>query len=317
MATNLKLADSGSLIRQVVLSDFGGPEKLRIVRSERPTVGQNGVLVRVRAAGINPLELRIFSRGPQAKIYGVQPPCGNGVDFAGVVEATGNAVTGVRRGDRVFGGVRMFAQADEIVIRPEEALPIPDGLPFETAACLYTSGRAALGSVASQEIGSKDIVLVSGASGPVGSLAVQLVAERGAKVFAVARAADVEFVRSLGAVPIVGGEDVAENIRRALPGQLTAVLDYQGKEVIDVALALGVPPHRINTIAAKTHRVAEGIRTTHVGSADNNALLDLARAIASGRIIFRVARVRPVEEIVSAYEELSAGGVFGKIVLSF
>jgi len=305
------------MIRQVVISDFGGPDKLRIVTTQPPVVAPNGVLVRVRAAGINPLELRIFSRGPQAELYGVQPPCGNGVDFAGVVEATGNAVTSLRRGDKVFGGVRMFAQADEIVIRPEEALPIPDGLQFETAACLFTSGRAALGSVASQEIGPKDIVLVSGASGPVGSLAVQLVTERGAQVFAVTRAADVDFIRSLGAVPIVGGADLVADIRRALPGQLTTVLDYQGREVIDAAFALGVPPHRINTIAAKTYRVAEGIRTTHVGTTDNDALLDLARAIAAGRIVFRVARVRPLEEIVSAYQELSAGGVRGKIVLSF
>jgi NADPH:quinone reductase-like Zn-dependent oxidoreductase len=305
------------MIRQVVISDFGGPDKLRIVRAERPVVGPNDVLVRVRAAGINPLELRIFSRGPQAEIYGVQPPSGNGVDFAGVVEGMGNAVAGLDRGDRVFGGVRMFAQADEIVISPKDALPIPDGLPFETAACLFTSARAALGSVASQEIGPNDIVLVSGASGPVGTLAVQLAIGRGAQVFAITRAVDVDFLRSLGAVPIVGGADLAGDIRRALPRELTAVLDYQGKEVIDAALALGVPPHRINTIAAKTHRVAEGIRTTHVGSADNTALLDLARAIASGQMVFRVARVRPVEEIVSAYEELSAGGVHGKIVLSF
>jgi NADPH:quinone reductase-like Zn-dependent oxidoreductase len=317
VGTSTTTAGKSAMIRQVVITDFGGPDKLRIVDTQPPTVGPNDVLVRVRAAGINPLELRIFARGPQAAIYGVQPPCGNGVDFAGVVKATGNAVTGLRRGDKVFGGVRMFAQADEIVVRPEEALPIPDGLPFETAACLFTSGRAALGSVASQEIGPNDLVLVSGASGPVGSLAVQLVRERGAQVFAVTRAVDVDFIRSVGAVPIVGGNDLTADIRRALPSPLTAVLDYQGKEVIDAALDLGVPPHRINTIAAKTHRPNEGIGTTHVGSVDNNALLDLARAIASGRISFRVARVRPLDEIVSAYEELAAGGVRGKIVLSF
>jgi NADPH:quinone reductase-like Zn-dependent oxidoreductase len=269
----------------------------------------------VHAAGLNPVDWKIMKGGPAAAQYHGVPPCGNGNDFAGVVDQVGDGVTSLQVDDAVLGGKRMFAQADYVVIDADKVIRKPDGLDFDRAGALDIAGRTAWASVASLKLTKRDTVLVSAAAGGVGVLAAQLALRTGAKVIGTASRENADFLRSLGVIPVTYGEGLADRVREVAP-RLTAALDNHGPATIDVALKLGVPGPRINTIAARGHRTDAGI--AGVGGAEAT-LEDLARVadlIAAGEVVLPIDTVYPLEKVTEAYEHLIRGHLRGKIVLA-
>ena len=300
--------------RFIQFTEFGGPEVLNVITVDKPQAGPGEVVVRVKAAGLNPVDFKIF-RGPAAAIYGATLPSGAGNDFAGIVEQVGDGVTSWAVGDEVIGGARNHALADFIVLPADGILiPKPADLSFEVGAAITVVGRTAWASVASLHLTDADTVLVSAAAGGVGVLAAQLAARTGATVVGTASASNHEFLRSLGVVPVAYGDGLVERLREAAPQGYTAVLDNHGPATIEAGLELGVPIGRINTIA--THGPADR-GATHIGGAQasNEDLSHVAELLATGELQLPISDIFPLERAAEAYAKLEGGHVRGKIVL--
>jgi NADPH:quinone reductase-like Zn-dependent oxidoreductase len=313
----MPLAPTDAASRRVVFHRFGGPEVLEIERRAVPTPGPGQVLVRVAAAGVNPVDWKLFSGDPMNDPYERSLPSGNGYDFSGTIDAFGDDVIGWRVGERVFGGLRYQAQADHLVIDSDQLVRVPDGLPLLVAGALNVVGRTAVASVESQRIGEGDVVLIGGAAGGVGILTAQLCLRRGARVLGTASARNHALLRRLGIHPLTHGGGLADEVRTAAPGGLTAVLDTVGHGTVDLALALGVPPDRINSIAdydaRRRHPGVRGVGGAKAGARELTLIADL---LAEGSIELPIDSVHPLEGVREAYRRSIAGHATGKIVIT-
>ena len=307
-------ADTAS--RRVVFRRFGGPEVLEIEHRAIPRPADDEVLVRVAAAGVNPVDWKLFSGLPMRDPYERSLPSGNGYDFSGTIEALGAGVHGWRIGDAVFGGLRYHAQADHLVIDPRHLVRVPDGLPLLEAGALNVTGRTAVASVESQSIIADDVVLVGGAAGGVGILTAQLCVLRGARVLGTASPRNHALLRRLGIEPFAYGHGLADDLRAAAPGGITVTLDTVGHGTVDLALALGVPPDRINTVADYDARERHPIRGIGGAVAGAHELAMIARLIAVGLIEMPIDSTFPLERAQDAYARAISGQASGKIVLT-
>ena len=302
------------MARRVMYSHNGGPEVLEIVEVDLPEPGPGQVRVRVQAAGLNPVDWKIFKG--LATAYANELPSGNGNDFAGTVDALGEGVTGFAVGDAVFGGSRHFAQADYLLADPEKLLRRPQGLSVEQAASLDIAGRTAVASVRAVGIGTDDVVFVSAAAGGVGVLAAQLALSLGATVVGTASESNHEYLRSIGVIPVAYGDGMVDRLRDAAPGPYTAALDNNGRASIDAARELGIPAERINTIADRSVVAEFGISAVGGAAASVSDLAALADRIAAGEIDLPIDSTYPLEHVREAYEHLMNGHLRGKVVLS-
>jgi NADPH:quinone reductase-like Zn-dependent oxidoreductase len=272
--------------------------------------------VRVRAAGINPGEAAIRA-GLMHERWPATFPSGQGSDLAGVIEQAGAGVNGFAVGDEVIGFTHDRAsQAELVVVDAKNLTPRPRAVPWEAAGALFVAGTTAYAAVRAVALSEGDVVAIAGAAGGVGTLAVQLARAAGATVIGLASEHHHEWLREHGALPMTYGDGVAERIRDAAVGRLDAFIDTFGSGYVDLAIELGVPPQRIDTIvdwdAAARHR-AKTDGNLAGGSAAT--LAALARLIADGRLEVPIARVYPLVEVRAAYRELERRHTLGKIVL--
>ncbi|GAA2941083.1 NADP-dependent oxidoreductase [Microbacterium luteolum] len=302
--------------RRVVFRRFGGPEVLEIERRAVPRSAPGEVLVRVAAAGVNPVDWKLFSGEPMHDPYERSLPSGNGYDFSGTIEALGDDVSGWRVGERVFGGLRYEAQADHLVIDPDLLVRVPEGLSLLVAGALNVVGRTAVASVESQRIGEGDVVLVSGATGGVGILTAQLCVLRGARALGTASTRNHPLLQRLGIHPLAYGDDLTEAMRAAAPDGLTVVLDTVGHGTVDLTLSLGVPADRINTIADCEARSRHPVRGVGGAEAGGPELAMIAQLLADGRIELPIDSVHPLEDVRAAYARSIEGHATGKIVIT-
>ncbi|GAA5146091.1 NADP-dependent oxidoreductase [Microbacterium pseudoresistens] len=302
--------------RSIVVARFGGPDALELTDGEEPHAGPSQVRVRVTAAGLNPVDLRIAEGGATAQRFGVAPPFINGNDFAGVIDEVGSAVTEWSVGDRVYGGARCRAQVDHLIIDDVSTLnPTPESLDDVRAAVLDIAGRTALAGIRALRLGDADTVLVTAAAGGCGVIACQLARQTGAAVVGTASAHNHEFLRSLGVAAVEYGPGVEDRIRSVAPGGITAVFDGQGRASIVLALALGVPPSRINSIADR--QAAEQVGALSVGRATTptSEVRHVAQAVAAGALRVHIDGTYPLDEVRDAYHRLDSGHVRGKLAL--
>jgi NADPH:quinone reductase-like Zn-dependent oxidoreductase len=303
--------------RAVRLEVFGGPEVLGVREVPVPQPGPGQLRVRVAAAGLNPMDWFMTSDANTAARFGLSVPAGFGTDYAGVVDRVGGGVTGFAAGDRVFGGALSRAVADFVVIdangdvAANEAHRTPEGVDDRTAATLTIAGRTAFAALAVVEPGPDDTVLVGGAAGGVGVFAVQLARIAGARVIGTGSAASADFLRELGAEPVVYGEGLVERVRALAPRGVTAALDLHGAETAQAARALGVTDARITTIATQL----DGITPANGANAAPGALEKLAHLVATGRLRVPIAARFPIEQIRAAVELQAGRHVKGKVVI--
>lgn len=307
--------------RAVVRLAFGGPEVLHVRQVAEPHAGAGEVRVRVRVAGLNPLDLNIASTPALAAAFGLSLPTGFGCDFAGVVDEIGLGVGGFEVGDRVYGGVVGNAVADFVVmtvppVPPGLLLHTPGAVPDEVAAALPIPGLTASAAVAAVGVHRGDTVLIGGAAGGVGVLAVQLARLRGATVIGTASLGTFEFLRQLGAEPAVYGPGLAERIRSLAPGGLSAAVDLYGTEAAETALALGVAPNRICTVAAGPNPPG-GVLATGAAHAAPDELQRITAAIGAGTLTVPIAASFPIEQVRDAARMLTERHTHGKIVITF
>ncbi|WP_141205592.1 NADP-dependent oxidoreductase [Streptomyces griseorubiginosus] len=303
-------------MKAVRFHEYGGVDVLRVEEVERPSPGAGQVLVEVRAAGIQPGEVMI-REGARHDRWPATFPSGQGSDLAGVVVETGPHVRGFAVGDEVLGFThRRASHAEYVVVDDVNLVARPAGLSWEVAGSLYVAGTTAYASVFAVDPVPGDTVVVSGAAGGVGSLAVQLARRRGATVIGLASPRNHDWLKERGVVPVVYGEGVAERVREAAGGPVDAFIDTYGEGYVRLAVELGVQPSRINTIRDWRTAAEVGARTYGEGSAACAVVVgELARLAARGELTVPVARVHPLAEVQEAYRDLEQGHTHGKIVL--
>ena len=301
--------------KAVRFDEYGGVDVLKVVDVPQPVPGPGQVLVQVKAAGINPGEAKIRD-GLLAARFPATFPSGEGSDLAGVVAATGPDVSGFSAGDEVIGFTDNRASHAEYVLTEAANLtPKPAAVPWEVAGALFVVGATAWAAVRAVALTEGDTVVVAGAAGGVGSVAVQLARRAGATVIGLASPANHEWLRRHGVVPVTYGDGVADRIRQAA-GKVDAFIDTVGGDYVQIALDLGVEPSRIDTIANFEAVGKYGVKGdgSAVGSSAE-VLAELAGLIASGDLEIPIAAAYPLDQVRDAYRRLAQGHLLGKIVL--
>jgi len=306
--------------RAVMYQTFGGPEVLELRDVPEPHAGPGEVRVRVTAAGLNPMDGGIASNPQGAAMFGVTVPAGFGYDFAGVVDEAGAGTEGFAVGDRVFGGAMAKAAADFLVMTlPPSALDelfhTPDGISDEVAATIPVAGLTAAAALEAIGLRPGDTLLVGGAGGGVGVFVVQLARLAGARVIGTGSEGTFDFLRKLGAEPVTYGPGLADRVRELAPEGVTAATDLFGTETAEIALALGLSPERISTIAAGPNPPG-GVRATGGSQARPGDLKRITDAILTGELTVPIAATFPLEQIRDAVTLQAGRHVHGKIVVT-
>jgi NADPH:quinone reductase-like Zn-dependent oxidoreductase len=302
--------------KAVRFDEYGDVDVLQVVDVERPVPGPGQALIRVRAAAINPGETAI-RLGLMHDRWPATFPSGQGSDLAGVVDEVGPGVTGIAVGDEVIGFTHARASHAEVVaVDAANLVPKPAGVPWEVAGSLFVAGTtawAAVHAVAPQE---GETVVVSGAAGGVGSIAVQLAAGAGATVVGLASEPHHGWLRDHGVVPVTYGEGVADRIRRAAGGRVDAVVDTFGTGYVDLAIDLGVPPDRIDTIRDWEAAERHGTKTDgNLAGGRPEVLAELARLVDEGRLDVPIAGTYPLADVRDAVRQVDGRHTLGKVVL--
>jgi NADPH:quinone reductase-like Zn-dependent oxidoreductase len=305
------------MVKAVRYDEFGGIDVLRVDEVERPVPAAGQVLVRVKAAGINPSEAAIRT-GAVAQLFPSTFPSGQGSDLAGVVEEVGAGVSGFSPGDEVIGFTNNRAsQAELVLVENGDLTPKPEKVSWEVAGSLFVAGATAWGVVHAVRPQEGETVVISGAAGGVGSLAVQLARRTGAAVVGLASKSNHDWLKSHGVIPVAYGEGVADRISAAAPSGVDAFIDTHGDGYVDLALALGVAADRIDTIVDYAAAAKHGVKTEGGAEAGPGAkvLAELAGLIADGHLEVPIANVYPLAQVREAYTELERRHTRGKIVL--
>ncbi|MEU3355792.1 NADP-dependent oxidoreductase [Streptomyces sp. NPDC037389] len=297
---------------------YGGPEVLEYGDLPLPKVGPDSVLIKVRAAAVNPVDWKAregYLDGMLQPVFPVVP----GWDVSGVVVGLGADTPEYQEGDEVIGYVRedllsrgTFA---EYVAAPVRTLaPKPAGLTFEEAAAIPLAGLTALQSLRAVRAGEGDTVLIHGASGGVGSMAVQLARRIGARVIGTAGERNHDYLRALGAEPVTYGDGLVERVRALAPQGVDVVLDLVGGGAVTTSPA--VTAHGARLVSIADPAVTElGGRVLWVRP-DTADLAELGRLAAEGALKVEVAEVFPLEKTADAHRRSAEGHTRGKIVVT-
>jgi NADPH:quinone reductase-like Zn-dependent oxidoreductase len=320
-------------MKAVVVSEYGGPEVLRLVDVPDPHAGPGEIRVRVHAATVNPSDA-VVRRGDAASLFEgrLVPPFRPGNEAAGLVDEIGpGAETDLRIGDRVMANVVPFmpsggAYAQYLVLDPRQVAAAPAGSSHAEAATIPANGMTVQQAMDLLSPVAGEWMAVTGAAGAVGGYAIQLAKAAGLHVVADAAPADEELVRSLGADRVVArGAGVAERIRDAVPGGVSSLVDgaLLGPEVLPAVRAGGqIVMGRRSDMPGVTPLGEHGDITVHEVFVPDYVYerekLDALRVHAEkGEITMRVAAEYPAARAAEAHRRLEAGGVRGRLVLIF
>ncbi|HVB87521.1 MAG TPA: NADP-dependent oxidoreductase [Candidatus Dormibacteraeota bacterium] len=300
-------------MKAVRFDKYGGIDVLHVAEVPTPEPAAGEVLVEVKAAAINPGEAKI-REGLFHSTWPATFPSGEGSDLAGIVTKLGAGVTKFKAGDEVLGFTdRRASHAEYVVVEAQNLAPKPPQTPWEAAGSLGVAGTTAYACVRAVSLKPRDKVAVSGAAGGVGSIAVQLARGTGAEVIGIASSVNHEWLTKHGVQPLAYGPALADQLRKLA---INAFIDTHGSGYVKMAVELGVPRERINTIidfaAAKVYEAK-----TEGGQAAKNAsvLAELAGLIASGEMEVPIAATFPLSEVRAAFKLVEQGHTHGKIVL--
>jgi NADPH:quinone reductase-like Zn-dependent oxidoreductase len=297
-------------MKAVRFSRFGGPEVLEIADLPDPHPGPGEVRIAVRAAGVNPSDWK-----KREGLMDGELPQTMGHEAAGVVDELGQGVADVAVGDRVFGLSAAGAAQAELAVLSYYA-PIPPSLDFAGAAALPAAVETATRALDQLGVGSGSTVLVNGASGSVGSAAVQLAVARGARVIGTASPANHEYLRSLRAEPVAYGEGLPLRVRALAPDGVDVALDVAGSGVLPELIDLAGGPGHVITLADFAGAREHGVRFSS-GDAGRAvyALGEIGELVESGRFTLPVVQAFPLAEVAEAHRVSERGHVRGKLVL--
>lgn len=321
-------------MKAIAIDAYGGPERLQLMDLPIPEVGPDDVLIRIRAAGVNPADIN-FREGQMATLMPLTFPAIMGSDFAGTVAKVGRNVTTLRANAPVYGityGGGTYVEYLRLAATDEFA-PMPAALDFVHAAALPMTGMTALGALDAAALAPGRTLLMVGGAGGIGTYAIQMAAQQGTHVIATARVADQEYVRSLGATEVVDHtrDDVAAAVLAAHPDGVDAVLDVAsttpdaiariaqvlrpGGRLLSTRFVIaGAPLGPEGRLAAQL--AERGITAVNLVRANGAAVLGrLSRLVEAGTLTVPVEETLPLEAAARAQELQEHGHVRGKVVL--
>jgi len=297
-------------VKAARFSRFGGPEVLEIVDLPDPHAGPGQVRIAVRAAGVNASDWK-----KRQGLMDPELPQTLGYEAAGVVDELGDGVADVRIGDRVFGLSGEGAAQAELAVLSCYA-PIPPSLDFAAAAALPAAVETAWRALDQLGVGSGSTLLVNGASGSVGSAAVQLAVARGARVIGTASPANHDHLRILGAEPVAYGDGLGDRVRALAPDGVDLALDVAGSGVLPELIELAGGAGHVLTVADFNGAQQHGVRFSRGDDGRAlHALSEIGPLIESGRFTVPVGQAFPLAGIAEAHRAGEQGRVRGKLVL--
>lgn len=305
------------MMKAVIIREYGGLEVLKLEDVPRPEPKENEVLVRVIAAGVNPIDA-IIREGTSAKEFGTHLPLVPGYDIAGVVEKTGARITRLKAGDAVYGYVRAGGGYGEYAVAKEgEVAPKPKPLSFVAAASVPLAALTAWQAlIDAAKLSAGQTVLIHGGSGGVGTMAIQIAKAQGARVIATASSRNQDLLKEIGADVTIDYaktrfEDVAKNV--------DVVLDSVGEDTLARSYGVVRKGGFIATLVARPDQAEldkRGIRGASIAVKPNaEELAEIAKLIEAGKIKPVVTRMLPLADAVKAQQQIASGHTRGKIVL--
>ncbi len=306
-------------MKALVYRDFGGSDRFEITDLPAPHIGPDTLVVRVVAAGLNPVDYKV-REGYLRGLIDTALPAVPGWDVAGVVEQTGLDTPEFAVGDAVLA----YARADVVQHGSlAELMPVPvrtatlkpEGISFEQAAALPLTGLTALQSIERSGLGEGSTVLIHGAAGGVGSFGVQLAKLRGARVIGTASPRNHDYLRDLGAEPVAYGDGLVDAAKQLAPEGFDVIIDFAGGSSLDSTSALLKDGGRVVSIADPRARTEFGGDYVWVRP-DAAQLGELAALVADGTLRVEIAATFPLDEGAAAYAQLEEGHTRGKIVVT-
>ncbi|MER7607106.1 NADP-dependent oxidoreductase [Nocardioides sp. NPDC127503] len=299
-------------MKAIIFDEFGGPDVLHEADVEVPQPGPGQVRVRVKAAGLNALDGKKRS-GMLEAVFPTTFPAIPGGELAGVVDALGEGVSDVQVGDEVLGwadtgSYAEYALATAVALKPAD-LSWPD------AAALPVASETAERVLDELGVTAGETVLMHGASGAVGTVAVQLATARGARVIATAGPSNQDYLTSLGATPTTYGEGLVERVRALAPNGVDAVFDLAGKGALPDSITLRGGTERIVTIADFSAGQLGVSFSPGGGDHPTERLAAVAQDAAAGELTVTVTSY-PLAKAADAQQASDAGHVRGKLVLA-
>lgn len=304
--------------RAVQFDSYGGINVLQVRDVPRPVPAPGEVLVEVKAAGINPSEAVIRS-GALHHMFPATFPSGQGSDLAGVVTELGPGVGDVKVGDEVIGfSMRRSSHAEYVTVPANQLTPRPATVPWEVAGSLFVAGVTAYAAVRSVKLAPGDTVVVAGAAGGVGSIAVQLARRFGATVLGIAGPSNDAWLSGHGVVPVNYGDNLPRRLCAATrSGHIDALLDFYGGGYVVMAIEdLKLPPDKINTIADFEAVKRFGVQSKGGADAATAAVVaELADLVARDELEVPIAGVFALEDVREAFRQVELRHTRGKLVL--
>ncbi|MDJ1372788.1 NADP-dependent oxidoreductase [Gulosibacter molinativorax] len=304
-----------------VATKFDGLDSLEFQSFELPEPAADEITIRVAAAGVNPIDLKILGRLSDPSLL----PRPVGYELSGVVEAIGSdarpATPGLKVGDEVVAFRTPGGYATRINVPAKDVFAKPPTLSFDEAAGLLLVATTAAEMLDKVGVKEGDTVLLHGASGAIGAIVLQLAARLGATVIGTTSARNAENVSRFGGIPVEYGEGLADRVRAAAPDGVTVALDAAGTdEAIQTSLELVSDRNRILTIVVQAEAEKHGFH--HVGGSnpDSAAFRDAHRAelielAGSGELQVPISHTIPLEEAKFALDLVAHGSASGKVVL--
>ncbi|AFN62966.1 NADP-dependent oxidoreductase [Mycobacteroides abscessus] len=307
------------MTQAIVATSYGGADVLEFRDITTPGPGPGQVLINVKAAGVNPIDWKLYSGA-----FGTDPdklPMRLGLEISGTIAAVGAGVDGLVPGDDVIAAGQIGGYATRVIAAADQVFKKPASLSFNEAAGFLLTGQTAVHLLEATNVTEGDTVLIHGAAGGVGLLATQLAKARGATVIATASAARHDQLRGYGALPVEYGPGLQERVSAI--GPVDAALDLVGTdEAADVSLALVADKGRIATIAGFGRAASDGFKALGGGpGADPGTEIRLAarpeliRLAGNGELKVTVDRTYPLSEARQAHEYGQTGHARGKIIL--
>jgi NADPH:quinone reductase-like Zn-dependent oxidoreductase len=298
-------------MRALQFTAYGGPEVLEWGDAPAPHAGPGQIRIAVRAASVNPIDWKTFA----GAMSGGQPMVGTGYlgyDAAGVVDEVGEGVMGISVGDDVLGRGQN-TQAEYAVLDSWAAKP--SSIDWAVAAAAGLAGETSERGLRLLGVKAGDTIFIDGGAGGVGAAALQMAVARGARVIASSSDANQDYLRELGATPVLYGEGVVAGVRAAAGGGVDAVFDVAGKTAVEELISLAPEPAQVVTIANFAAGDA-GVRVSG-GGADSHpmeALAQVAQLLAQNKPVIKV-QTFPFDRAADAYRISQGGHVRGKLVL--
>ncbi|GII34772.1 NADP-dependent oxidoreductase [Planotetraspora mira] len=302
-------------MQAIVFEEFGGPEVLQLKEVEEPHAGPGEVRIAVQAIGVNPVDFKV-RRGWFEDFTPTPLPSVPGVEAAGIVDEVGEGVTGFVLGDEVVGWVNGGAYAEHA--RMATVIHKPAEVSWEQAVALPQAGETADRVLRELDFKKGETLLLHGAAGVVGALAVQLAVARGGNVIGTASPANHDYLRGLGAVPVAYGEGLVERVRAVAPQGVDAVFDAAGFGALPDSIKLRGGTDRIVTIADMGAQKLGVVMSPAASTTPEEVAAVIGaqlRGVADGTLRVRIDEVLPLAEAAKAQQKSEGGHARGKLVL--